>query len=361
MNYIDILYIIFILFILWVIYLSLLTYYDRTDEDRIDAIVRNIQNPLKTNERLISLKTEIDTDLELIVNERITDPVLHEIISKSLKGGKRLRPIIAYSIVTKINPDIDRKKLLTLDSIEILHTASLMVDDLMDGDDVRRGEIAPHVIYGRDLTLMAASQMAVLALTMVAELDLDNILQTLKIRDIRDIQDRKMKKYKLLIKNILEKNARLIDGQSVDLRNSTDRIYKNGEIDILKEKEIVLDVLSKKTSSIFQMIFAMSWLLGGGDQDRCEDVDKLADDFGVMFQIYDDFTDIVSDKRKNFNLNYVLRFGTIDAYDEFVLRRDRFIAKARELNIMTYELHIIIIYLTDVVVSVKKADDKNLI
>ena len=76
-----------------------------------------------------------------------------EIINYVLKGGKRLRPIIIYEITQKMNFNNNTKfnnDLLGV-ILELLHSASLIIDDLpcMDNDSERRGQPSAHVKYGK--------------------------------------------------------------------------------------------------------------------------------------------------------------------------------------------------------------------
>ena len=311
-------------------------------ESNIQKIINSIQSPLLTDMTIHKLKLQIDSDINQIINQKFKNLKLRKIALMSINGGKRIRPIIAYSIIKKMYPNVSVKRIKYVIAIEILHSASLMIDDMMDSDDMRRGKISPHVIYGKDLTLLTAAQMIICAFYLIGELDMEYISQIIS-RDKKDIKD-----YKLIISKILQKTTKLIDGQTIDIENN-----------ITNDRIIVLDVLNKKTASIFEMVFTMSWIIGNGDPNKINDIEAIAVHFGIMFQIYDDFTDIFKDEKKNFNLNYVLRFGFKSAMIEFFARKNSFIIMMNNLNIMTNEILIIIEYMSDVVINISKEYNKN--
>lgn len=267
---------------------------------KFNDLIKSIRSPIK-NPRINKLRKTIDQDIIYIIKTQIKNPKLSKIGLDSTSGGKRIRPIIAYSIIKKMNPNISEDKLMSVNSIELLHSASLMIDDMMDNDIIRRGKDSIHVVYGNNLTLLASTQLVMVSLAMIGNVDIDYVMSLCSINNKISRKERykKAKQYKFIIKSIIDKTMNLIDGQTIDLDNNS-----------TGDREMVLDVLSKKTSSIFEMIFVMSWVLGGGDPKNIPYIEKVADHFGIMFQIYDDFTDINSDRAKGFNLNYVLRFGT---------------------------------------------------
>jgi geranylgeranyl diphosphate synthase type II len=317
-------------------------YYIIDEESNVQKIINSIQSPLLTDISIRKLKSQIDSDINQIINQKINNLKLRKIALMSIDGGKRIRPIIAYSIINKMNSNVPLKRIKSVNAIEILHSASLMIDDMMDSDDTRRGKKSPHVIYGNDLTLLTAAQMIICAFNMISEIDMEYISQLIS-------QNKKnIKNYKLIISKILQKTTKLIDGQTIDIEN-----------DIMNDRITVLDVLNKKTASIFEMIFLMSWIIGNGDPNKIKDIEEIAIHFGIMFQIYDDFTDIFKDNKKGFNLNYVLRFGFNTAINEFFDRKKLFINMMNKMDIMTHEILIITEYMTDVVLNISKEYNKN--
>lgn len=304
-------------------------------QNELDNITKDLGKPLSKDPTISRLRNKINQDIYRIIKEKIMNKNLQKIALIANKGGKRIRPIIAYSIVKKMNPEISDVKLSSLNAIELLHSASLMIDDMMDNDIERRGEKCPHVIYGNDITLLASTYIVMLSLRIIGTIDLEYIMN----RYCKNKEDNK--EYKLIINSVIDKTCNLIDGQTLDIENNKEN-----------DKFVVLDILSKKTASIFEMIFIMSWILGGGDPKKIPDIEKIANDFGIMFQIYDDYTDIVKDHYKGYNLNYVLRFGADQALMEYKARRESFFNGINRLNIVTSEIIMIEDYLHSTVTKI---------
>ena len=89
---------------------------------------------------------------------------LHQAMRVSmLAGGKRLRPILCLAAAEAVNPGADA--LLPALSLEILHTYSLIHDDLpaMDDDDLRRGRPTCHLEFGEATAILAGDALLTLA------------------------------------------------------------------------------------------------------------------------------------------------------------------------------------------------------
>ena len=101
----------------------------------------------------------LDTYCETINDNK----VLYDISKHTLYSGKRIRPLIAIDIFNSITKHLDRKtviekglvsKLNNLSlGVELLHNASLIIDDLpsMDNDTMRRGKLTLHIKYSNEI------------------------------------------------------------------------------------------------------------------------------------------------------------------------------------------------------------------
>lgn len=327
---------------------------------KLNDVLKEIRSPLQTSNTLMELKQSIDVDLDEIMDREIHNDLIRSASKDAIKGGKRLRPIIAYSIVNHMRRASNGNTLQSYDirnlnAIELLHAASLIVDDIMDQDDMRRGKPAIHIAYETNIALMTAAQLTVTAFKMIGRIDhqskehsLDKLCekrirsrqQTMRTEHTRDPDDLESDGY-ALVNSALYDTSELIDGQVMDIYGSNDT------------KELVLDSIRKKTASIYAMIFEMAWVIGGGpiDREAVSMVRDAANDFGIMFQIYDDFTDYYSDQLSNEdNSNYALNIGLDEARDEFYSRTSDFMQKATNLGIMTNAIKHVLNYLSDSVV-----------
>jgi geranylgeranyl pyrophosphate synthase len=105
------------------------------------------------------------------IERKITETITDEKILFNLKGGKRLRPLlasIAFKTCTagKDNPDVYERFLEGCVGIELAHGASLVHDDIIDGDQQRRGEPAFYITAGLDNAILIGHKMLVIGFSM---------------------------------------------------------------------------------------------------------------------------------------------------------------------------------------------------
>jgi geranylgeranyl pyrophosphate synthase len=166
-------------------------------------------------------------------------------IKKSLKyslinGGKRLRPWI----ISEISESIENLDKDSIDhicySLEILHTTSLIHDDMpeIDNATLRRGEKANHLVFGEHLSLLAGDYGFVLPL---------NIISNLGIPDLYI----KNRLFSLFSKSTLK----LIEGETEDV--IFEKLGKS------PSKEEIINMYKKKTGELFGLSFSIPFLLKG--------------------------------------------------------------------------------------------------
>ena len=95
----------------------------------------------------------------------LSDEVLIEAIKYSVKaGGKRIRPVLMIETAKLLGVSIEEIMPFAI-SIELIHTYSLIHDDLpaMDNDDYRRGKLTNHKVYGEAMAILAGDALLNLA------------------------------------------------------------------------------------------------------------------------------------------------------------------------------------------------------
>jgi geranylgeranyl pyrophosphate synthase len=205
-------------------------------------------------------------------------------IKKSLKyslfnGGKRLRPWI----VSEISNSIENLDKYSIDhicySLEILHTTSLIHDDMpeIDNANLRRGKKANHLVFGDYLSLLTGDYGFVLPLKIISNLNLSNL----------SIKNR-------LFSLFSNSTLRLIEGETEDV------IFE--KLGKTPSKEEIINMYKKKTGELFGLSFSIPFLLNG--EKYIDDYFNSGVKFGIAFQIYDDLKDIhstVEELGKNIN------------------------------------------------------------
>jgi len=230
---------------------------------------------------------------------------------RGLRGGKRLRPIIAMEIARKQTEMglADRDpSLAVVDpanaalAIEYLHAASMIIDDLpeFDNDTERRGE---ETVWRS--TSPAVAKMA--ALSMVASAIQNICHQVDWIRHhsrVFGYAERIGLHLCGMISQCLGSTG-AAGGQVMDQLASSD-LNKYGE-------NAVAISTQKKTSPFFEIAFVSGWLLGGGDSTHIAEIQKAGRCFGIAFQIADDIGDMAQDHRRHLDgkpgWNYANTYG----------------------------------------------------
>lgn len=266
-------------------------------------------------------------NLHKVINEYIhpEQDNIKEYIFYSLNGGKRLRPILILSICNTLTNNAERGLKLAI-AVELIHSVSLMIDDLpcMDNDTQRRGKDCFHIKYSEIDTNIVSSIMINLAIKLINDnfneykMD-DNIIYVIK-----NIS------YNLGILG-------LTGGQAMDLSPLDDQVK------FKKDKKNIELLFHMKTTSLFQVCFISAYLICKKyDQNSFNLLTDTSKNFGLCFQIYDDFEDIEQDKtRIDKNLidpNYINNFGIHESNKVFNKNMNEFLNNMKNLNLLSNEI-----------------------
>ena len=114
----------------------------------------------------------VDSALDsFLPKARMRPSTIHEAMRYSIfAGGKRLRPILALAAADACGGD-EQAALPSACAVEIMHTYSLVHDDLpsMDDDDLRRGRPTSHKVYGEGMAVLTGDALLTEAFTVIAE------------------------------------------------------------------------------------------------------------------------------------------------------------------------------------------------
>ncbi len=142
-------------------------------------------------------------------------------------------------------------------SIELIHSSSLVLDDVIDKSDKRRGRDTVHKKWGTDMALLTVQVLAALSLK-------------LSSRDPR------------LINAIADSLLYMGEGEAMEL------------VDYTRDKNSYIDLAFRKTGSLFGSASEMGALVGGGDEIEIESLHEYGNHIGIAFQIRDDILDCIS-------------------------------------------------------------------
>jgi len=191
-----------------------------------------------------------------------------------MAGGKRIRPILMMESFRLFNGENDKLIKPFVAAIEMIHTYSLVHDDLpaMDNDEYRRGRKTTWAVYGEDLGILTgdallnyAFETGMLAFELAPE-------QSILIG--RGLQ-------------VLANKAGIhgmIGGQVIDIEVAGQKI----------SKEVLDEIYALKTAALMEASMMIGGILGGANKEEVEILEAIARNMGVAFQIQDDILDITS-------------------------------------------------------------------
>lgn len=251
---------------------------------------------------LQSHKQIIDLKLKELCERLQPNSVLKDACAYSLKSnGKRLRPILVLLIAACLKPSKEIYPAAL--SVELFHTASLIADDLpcMDNDDYRRDAPSLHKAFSENIALLASYALIGEGYTQIIKSI--NELAENQIFDEAYIQ-----KIGILVLEFVAKKTGINGaptGQYYDMFSEN------------PSPERIDEIIYFKTITLFEIAFVIGWLLGGGEQNKLNQVCKAAYHFGYAFQVADDILDLQEDNKRKLEANYASFFGEKAAFNRF--------------------------------------------
>ena len=194
---------------------------------------------------------------------------LHGAMTHLFKGGgKRLRAILPRLVGEAVGGANNGHYTLGA-SIEIIHNFTLIHDDIIDQDPIRRGLDAVHVKYDDATAINAGDAMLAVGFEILAESE--------------DIPDDRLGH---LIRSIGEMVRKVAEGQQEDIEFETR--------DMVSEEDYIA-MIAGKTSAMFETCARTGAILADADNDAVENMAEWGLNLGLCFQLMDDLIDITGD------------------------------------------------------------------
>ncbi len=243
-----------------------------------------------------SQKTSVSSELERIVPKKASAEwlariasqpfwerdldLVHATLNKPLwdllsSGGKRWRPLWMSLCCDAVGGDSEKfRDLLPLP--ELFHTGSLIVDDIEDHSQYRRGEVSLHVKYGTPIALNLGNTLYYLPLVLIEE---NEILS----------QDQKYRLYKV----VAESGRRAHLGQAADIFLQSDRIILEDFLSGHKRaKRVLLQAYADKTGTQARALAEMGGIIGKASREQLEGLAEYAEIVGMTFQMINDISNL---------------------------------------------------------------------
>lgn len=226
-------------------------------------------------------------------------------------GGKRLRPLLVLASAQVCGGKGYKKPLGVACALEMIHTYSLIHDDLpaMDNDDYRRNKLTCHKKFGEAVAILAGDALLTYAFQIMSESPqvkkelIKELAEAAGIGgmiggQVEDIQNSRLESQNLKIKG--SRNLHLQNKQKAKIAKKIKYVHTH------------------KTGMLIKTSLKAGALAVGASEKQVKVLEKYGEDIGLAFQIVDDILDITGDKKKlgkrgsdrdNKKLTYPLIYG----------------------------------------------------
>ena len=227
---------------------------------------KNIEiNPLQTicGGYIKKIDDAIEDELELYSESEFKDP-----LKFAIHGGKRIRPLILIFAAQSVG-NADENAYSAACAVELLHTESVIHDDIIDNETMRRKKEPFHIKYGYNTSILTGDFVLGLILNISSRLDNPRITKDLATAAMLMSEGEK-------IEGILEES----DDVTFD--------------DYLK-------VMEYKTAAAFDVAARLGGIIGNGSEEQIQALSEYGKNIGIAYQIRDDLIDWKNED-KLFNL-----------------------------------------------------------
>jgi octaprenyl-diphosphate synthase len=235
--------------------------------------IRNLRvNPLvqRFDQYLSKIEDALERELGLYSWSEFYVPLRY-----ACEGGKRIRPLLLVLSAESIKAtkgdslQITEQAFLAGSAIELLHTESVIHDDIIDEENLRRGKPSFHVKYGYNSSILTADFVLGIILNIGSKMDNSRVSSELS-----------------------NAATKMSEGEMMEIR-----LAKNKQI----TEDEYIKVIEHKTASLFEASTKIGAILGEGNEDQIHAMGTFGNLLGIAYQIHDDLLDWNNEDRL-FNL-----------------------------------------------------------
>lgn len=219
-------------------------------------------------------KTTIETKMKTYLKGEIPNNLFDSMAYSLFAGGKRLRPILLFASFKSYGKKIE-KTYRTASALEMIHTYSLIHDDLpaMDDDDYRRGMLTNHKKFDEATAILAGDGLLTYSFAVVNNdpllTDTEKVYVTGSLADAAGPEG-------------------MVAGQVLDMEGET--------------RQLTLEQLERvhrlKTGRLISFAVDVGAYLAGATEEQRNHLRKFSHYLGLIFQVQDDILDVIGDPEK---------------------------------------------------------------
>jgi len=212
----------------------------------------------------------IEQRIEEILEKKSEHPFWEYMAYYPGSGGKKLRPFLTL-VSTGAFGKSESKAVPYGIAVELVHNFTLVHDDIMDQDEMRRGRATLHRKIGDPDAINAGDGLFALSFNMLSQTDVDG------------------EKIRRLLEELSSSVLKIAEGQEEDMR-----FEKTFEI---KEEDFI-QMIEKKTGYLFSAATKGGAIIADCQEEEIKKMGAYARKMGIAFQIQDDYLDLVGDEDK---------------------------------------------------------------
>jgi len=211
------------------------------------------------------IRQAVDKHIEQVLESCPYPASLYDPIRYVMRiGGKRVRPILVILAARSLKASMESVLDVAV-AVELLHNFTLVHDDIMDRDDIRRGQPTIHAKWDEGTAILAGDALIGIAYRRLSRLKTERLGE--------------------LIRTFTDAVVEVCEGQALD------KEFEGREEVSLAEYE---DMIARKTGRLISMSSKIGALAAGGDPEQVEALERYGSLIGKAFQIQDDLLDYLS-------------------------------------------------------------------
>ncbi len=228
-----------------------------------------IQLKKQINNSYLDLRNSVEDKLVLVDEKMISKlksnvDLVHKMTEYHLRtGGKKLRALLTLGSAKLSGYNKGGRDINLAACVELIHTATLMHDDVIDNSEIRRGKKTLNSIWGNQSSILVGDYLLSRCFEMMVE---DGNLEVLKL--------------------LSSTSTKIAQGEVLQLQHK-------GEVDMLEET--YFKITSSKTAALFSAATKVGAILGEKESKYKEALEFYGKNIGLTFQIADDTLDYNSD------------------------------------------------------------------
>lgn len=196
---------------------------------------------------------------------------LSEVILYSVQaGGKRIRPLLLLELIQAFGLELDEAHYQVAAALEMIHTGSLIHDDLpaMDDDDYRRGRLTSHKKFGEDMAILAGDSLFLDPYGLLARAELPSQVKVDLISEL----------------SLAAGSFGMVAGQVLDMQGEGQAI----------SLEDLKTIHANKTGKLLTYPFVAAGLIVQAQQSVQDKLRRIGGLLGLAFQVRDDILDVTA-------------------------------------------------------------------